>query len=182
MATCGGNQIHSMQAAEMKIETLEQDLTAYIKTTILSILVLLNMEASQLGYLLIMVFLDSIFGLLRAVKLQEGASWKTFIWGIVLKISILIIPFLLAGFGLVFKMNLFWLVRGFIYLIAVNDLISILASIISMKTGKRYKSVDFIERGIHAMMNIFSGAANKMIQNFNPQKDENPKDSDQPKS
>jgi hypothetical protein len=156
----------------METETFDQSLTTVIKTSFIYLFLILNIELGQVGYLLILIFVDSLFGVARALKLNEGLSFQVFIWGIGAKIGILLIPFLVAGFGLVFKIELIWLVKAFIYIIAVNDLVSIFASIISIKTKVRHKSVDFIEKGIHALMTFFSRLASRMVDTVNKPDDE----------
>jgi hypothetical protein len=140
---------------------LDEGVTAIVKMAMIAFLLALRIEASQIGYLLILIFLDSFFGTLRVFKLQEGFSFSKLYWGITVKLCILIIPFLIAGGALVFQIDLLYIVKLFIIIIAVNDVISILASIISMKSGKLVKSVDFIERAMRVLMDFFT----EMIKN-----------------
>lgn len=164
-----------MEAKEMSTE-IPQDLTTFLKTYLITILVMLNLEPSHLGYLLISVFVDSFFGVIKSVRLGKSFEKEKFWWGITKKLSILFIPFLLAVFGYFFAINLVFLVAGFIYLIAASDLVSILSNIASIYTMKEYKTVDFIEKGIHGLIDWISSTANKVLQAF---KNEIPKDPDQ---
>jgi len=174
-----------MKTKEMSVESLPEDLTTFAKTSILSLLVLLNIEISQMGYLLILILVDSVTGMARAIKLKEGLSFQIFVWGIISKIGILIIPLLIASFALIFKIDLIYLVQAFIYIIATNDLISVITNIASMRSGKKYKNVDFIENGIHLLMDWFTVAAETVINKVRVvmkalSSHEDPKDPDQP--
>lgn len=127
---------------------IENMLVTFIKTYIVGYLALLNIESSQVGYLLLMVFVDSLFGLLASWRVGDKLSIQRLMFGMTSKFALLVIPFLLALFGLAFGINLVYLVKGFIYLLATNDLISVIGHCVTLKTGIRYKSIDLIEKGI----------------------------------
>ena len=135
---------------------LDEGLTTIAKTGLIAFLLALQIQTSQIGYLLILIFIDSFFGILRAVKLKEVFTFYKLYWGITVKLCILIIPFLTAGAALVFKINLIYIVNIFIIIIAVQDFVSIIASIISMKAGYRVKSVDFIEKAMRVLMDFLT--------------------------
>lgn len=176
-----------MDKTGMKIETLPEHITAFFKLYVLGILLLLNLEASQIGFLLASVFVDSFFGVIKAIRMGGSFEAKRFIWGICKKLSILFIPFALAAFGLLFKINLVYIVQAFIYLIAVNDMISIISNIASIYSGKSYQTVDFIEKGIHLIINWLTTAGETILKKVNTViqalgKNEDPKDPNQPES
>lgn len=151
-----------MRTKEMQVE-LPEEITTFFKTYILYFLVILNIDPSQMGYLLGMIFLDTISGIIKSIRLKDPLSFSKFIWGMLSKLGILIIPFVIAAFAMLFKVDLFYLVQAFIYIIAVNDLISFITNIASIRSGKRYKNVDFVEKGIHYLMETFEKNANKVI-------------------
>lgn len=148
-----------MDTKDMHSE-LPQDLTLFVKTYIISFLVILNLEATQIGYLLGAVFVDTVFGLLKSGKFKDQITWDRFIWGMIKKFSVLLIPFILALFGLAFKMDLIFLVHGFIYIIAGNESISILTNIASISSGRKYENVDIIDKGINLLINWLTTLAN----------------------
>lgn len=146
-----------------KEDTVNPEITVAAKAYILFILVALNISVQQIGFLLVLVFIDSFFGVIREIKLKSPLSFEKFIWGIISKFAILLIPFIVAWFGLAFKVNLIYIVQAFIYIIAANDLISIITNIASIRSGERYKNVDFIEKGIHFLTNVFVNLVNTKL-------------------
>ena len=154
-----------MDKEMLNSNTLDSDLTAIGKTGIIFIFVTLNIPIEQVGFLLGLVFVDSFFGVIREVKLKSPLSWEKFIWGITSKLAIMLIPFVIATFGLVFKVQLVYLVQLFIYIIAANDVISVITNISSIRSGVRYKNVDFIEKAIHYLTNIFTNMVNNILKN-----------------
>lgn len=147
---------------------LENENTAItIKAGIFVLLALLQISADQVGYLLIAVFVDSFFGVLVSFKFQRPVRFKTFWIGITGKLSILVIPFMIAGFGMAFKHNLTYIVDMFIYGIAANETLAILAKIGSLGTSKEFKSYDMISKMIEALSRFFQNKIEKIIDSFN---------------
>lgn len=146
---------------------IDGDVTALGKTSIVFIFMILNISVEQVGFLLGLVFVDSFFGIVREIKLKAPLSWERFIWGITSKLAILLIPFLIATFALIFKVNLVYLVQMFIYIIAANDVISVITNIASIRSGIRYKNVDFIEKGIHYLTSVFTNMVTGMLNKNN---------------
>jgi hypothetical protein len=154
-----------MQKEMINTDQFDADLTGMAKASIIFILVTLNIPIEQVGFLLGLVFVDSLFGVIREVKLKSPLSWERFIWGITSKLAIMLIPFVIATFGLVFKVQLAYLVQLFIYIIAANDVISVITNISSIRSGVKYKNVDFIEKGIHYLTATFTTMINNILKN-----------------
>jgi toxin secretion/phage lysis holin len=147
----------------IQVNTVNPDITSAAKGYVILALLALNISVEQIGFLLVLVFVDSFFGVIREIKLKAPLSWERFIWGITSKFAILLIPFLIAWFGLAFKVNLVYIVQAFIYIIAANDVISIITNIASIRSGQRFKNVDFIEKGIHVLTNFFVNLVNAKL-------------------
>jgi hypothetical protein len=154
-----------MQKEMINTDQFDADLTGMAKASIIFILVTLNIPIEQVGFLLGLVFVDSFFGVIREIKLKSPLSWERFIWGITSKLAIMLIPFVIATFGLVFKVQLAYLVQLFIYIIAANDVISVITNISSIRSGVKYKNVDFIEKGIHYLTATFTTMINNILKN-----------------
>lgn len=112
---------------------------------------------------------------MRVIKLKEVFSTFKFFWGVSSKFAILIIPFLVAGFGLVFDFNLNYVVQLFIFGIAANDMVSILANIISIRRGVYIKSEDYITNILEGVRKIFTKILKSQIEKVNNKLDENDK-------
>jgi hypothetical protein len=143
--------------------TVNPEFTGFAKSYIVLIFMVLNIEIQQIGFLLSLIFVDSFFGVIREIKLKSPLSWDRFVWGMISKFAIMLIPFIIAWFGLVFNVDLIYIVQAFIYIIAANDLISIITNISSIRSGKRFKNVDFIEKAIHYLTSIFVNIVNAKL-------------------
>jgi hypothetical protein len=152
-----------METKMISTDSVDGEVTGIAKAFIVSVFVTLNISIEQVGFLLGLVFVDSFFGVLREIKLKSPLSWEKFIWGISSKLAIMLIPFVIATFGLVFKVNLVYIVQLFIYIIAANDVISVITNISSIRSGKRFKNVDFIEKAIHYLTETFTNMVNNIL-------------------
>ena len=121
-----------------KVETLT------IKALIFTILQFLNITPEIAGYLLTVIFFDSFLGILKSLKMGGRFSFNRLTLGMLSKFSLLLIPFLIAFFGLAFGHNLVYIVDAFIYIIAANETVAIISKIGTLRTGKEYKNEDFI--------------------------------------
>jgi phage-related holin len=127
-----------------------------LKAIIFSTFALLNIPPEQVGYLLIIIFADSFLGVIKAVRLNFEISFKRYIWGVSSKLTVLMIPFLLAYFALAFDHNLTFLLDAFIYLLAANETLGIITKIGSIRSGNDIKDTDFIQIGIGRLQKVFT--------------------------
>lgn len=139
-------------AAQKTIMQAEESLA--LKALIVAMLSAISINPYHVGYLLIAVFVDSFFGVLKAAKIKERLSFKKYSWGIISKLSLLFIPLLLAYFAKTFEIDLSYLVTSFIFLIAANDTVSIISKIGTLRTGINYKNEDFIALAIDSLRNF----------------------------
>lgn len=143
---------------------MEQSESIGLKAVFFGLLAAVEIPAEHAGYLLAAIFVDSVFGMLKAIKLKCSLSFKTFIWGITSKISLLFIPFLIATFGLAFGHDLAFLVSSFIYIIAANETVSIISKIATLRTGKAYKNEDFVTKAIEMLRDFFVSKMQGLIE------------------
>jgi hypothetical protein len=115
-----------------------------IKGLIFAGLTFLNITPEVAGYLLTVIFFDSFLGVLKSLKMGKKFSFNRLTLGMLSKFSLLLIPFLIAFFGLAFGHNLVYIVDAFIYIIAANETVAIISKIGTLRTGKEYKNEDFI--------------------------------------
>ena len=123
---------------------MEKTETLAIKALIFSALQFLNITPEVAGYLLTVIFFDSFMGVLKSLKMGVRFSFNRLTLGMLSKFSLLLIPFLIAFFGLAFGHNLVYIVDAFIYIIAANETVAIISKIGTLRTGKEYKNEDFI--------------------------------------
>jgi hypothetical protein len=127
-----------------------------IKVMVFGMFTLLNIPPEQVGYLLIIIFGDSFFGVIKAARLGFEITFKKYIWGVSSKLIVLLIPLLLSYFALTFDHNLTFLLDAFIYLLAANETLGIITKIGSIKSGKDIKDTDFIQIGISKIQDYFT--------------------------
>lgn len=130
----------------------------FTKTALYLTFVYLGIETRIVEVLFYMMALDSIFGIVKALRLGNKFSFKILGWGMVSKLTLLVIPMVLAlmGKGLSFDFNYF--VVAVINILIVNEGISCITNMISIKSGKKIENTDYITKLLEvtrtALMNI----------------------------
>lgn len=121
---------------------------------------------------------DTIFGLIKSIRLERRITWSIFIWGLVVKYCILFIPFAVAVFvKIIADINMLYVVNFFVIVIIGNELISIITNILSIKVKEDIKNEDFIAMALRALQEFFSKYIKRIINNIRSEREGN----DEPK-
>ena len=123
----------------------------FCKTTMYLLFVYLGIETGIVKVLFWMMVLDSIFGIIKALRLKQQFSFKVLGWGMVSKLTLLVIPMVLAlmGKGLSFDFNYF--VVAVINILIVNEGISCITNMMTIKSGKKIENTDYITKLLEAI-------------------------------
>lgn len=115
-----------------------------IKTAIYSAFIFLNIDTDIVKVLMILMFLDTVFGIGKSHVMGRYFSFKRLFEGIISKSGILLLPLVVAlvgkGLGYDFK----FLPELIIKLLVTAEGLSILTSFYTIRTKKEPKDVDFI--------------------------------------
>ena len=145
----------------------------FIKTSIYLLFVYLGIKTDIVKVLFWMMVLDSIFGIIKALRLGNKFSLKILGWGMVTKLTMLIIPMILAlmGKGISFNFNPF--VVAVLNILIVNEGISCITNIMCIRSGKQIENTDYITRLLEVTRKGLSSILQKLfhlIENFEPKK------------
>jgi len=133
------------------------------KSTLYIIAAYLGVEYVMIVALGSLMMADSFLGILKAIKLRQKISMKILGWGIVAKLSLLVVPLIIAtlGQGLSFDFTFFVIVT--VNILIVNEGISCITNIIVIKTGKDVKNTDYITMLLTALRNMLKSQMQKLI-------------------
>lgn len=108
------------------------------------VFIYLDLDVKVTQILLILMGIDTIVGILKAQRFGRGFSFKELYFGVATKMLILAAPFVLAlvGKGMNYEFKPF--LEAMMRIMLVSEGVSILSSIISIKTGKEIKNYDLI--------------------------------------
>lgn len=128
----------------------------------------LDIDVDIVAILSILMIFDMCFGVLKSLRLGSKFQFKTMMWGFVTKLSLLMIPMTVALMGKALGRDFVWTVDLAIKALVVNEGLSILANILSVKQRKNIENFDFIslfiehlqEYFINKMKSIFNGKRN----------------------
>ena len=133
------------------------------KSSLYIIAAYLGVEYVMIVALGSLMMADSFLGIVKALKLRQKISMKILGWGIMAKLSLLVVPLIIAtlGQGLSFDFTFFVIVT--VNILIVNEGISCITNIIVIKTGKDVKNTDYITMMLTALRNMLKSQMQKLI-------------------
>ncbi len=117
-----------------------------LKSSLYAIFVYLGITTGIVKILFYLMLLDSFLGVIKALRLGHEFSFKKLGWGMVSKLTILIVPLIVALVGKGLSLNFNFFVVAIINILIVNEGISCITNILTIRTKKLYKNTDFITK------------------------------------
>lgn len=115
------------------------------------VFVYLNIKGDLVFILSVLMLCDMFFGIVKALRLGVKVRISTMMWGFVTKISLLMIPMVVALMGKAIGKDFIWAVDFAIKMLVVNEGFSILANILSIKNKKDIENFDFVSLTINTL-------------------------------
>lgn len=120
------------------------DLIEFVKYGIYTIFLYLQVDIDTMRILSILMFFDTLFGVVKAIRLNYDFSIKKLLWGFTTKFLILLIPLIVALIGKGIGYNFLWAVDFAIKMLIINEGLSCLTNILAAKTKKDIKNIDLV--------------------------------------
>lgn len=108
------------------------------------VFIMLSIDADVIRILQILMMLDMGFGIIKAIRLGIKVRISTMLWGFVIKTSLLVIPCVVALMGQALGKDFIWMLDVSVKALVVNEGLSILSNILSIKENKNIQNFDFI--------------------------------------
>lgn len=134
--------------------------------------IFLGIGVGVVKILFLLMMLDSILGSMKALRLGNKFSLKTLSWGIVIKLSILIIPVIIALMAKALSFDFKYFVIAVMDIIIVSEGISCITNIISIKTKKEIKNTDFITMLLYAIKRALTGIIRRSMKVLEEEKND----------
>jgi hypothetical protein len=129
-------------------------LVNFVKWCFYGVFVFLDINQYQSSILLIFMALDTCFGMAKSKRLGIPLEWSVLWIGVMCKFVLLVVPMLVAllgkGLGYDFKI----LVDVVMKAIILNEFISCITNIISIRTKKNVKNKDFISMLLNGLRDM----------------------------
>lgn len=116
----------------------------FLKSVLYGVFLFLGIKTGTVKVLFWLMVIDSCLGIVKALRLGYGFSFQRLGWGIVLKLSLLLVPMTLALMAKGLNLDLTYFVLMSINILIVSEGISIVTNIISAKTKKIIENNDYV--------------------------------------
>lgn len=123
----------------------------FFRYIVYAVFAYLNIERDMVFILSMLMLGDMIFGILKAMRLSIKVKMSTMMWGFATKLSLLMIPMVVALMGKALGKDFVWTVDFAIKMLIVNEGFSILANILSIKQKKNIENFDFVSLTVNML-------------------------------
>lgn len=134
-----------------------------IKAALYSASLFLNINLEIVQILMILMAIDTVFGIIKALALGEQFDFKILFFGFCTKILILLIPMVLALVGKGLGYDFTPLVSGVMKVLVIAEGFSIITSMYVIKTKEKVKNVDVISMLLSSIRKGLMGTINIML-------------------
>ena len=148
------------------------EVMAYVKTFLYGIFLFLDMDIDIVKILGILMAVDTALGVIKALRLRQKVSFKRLIWGMITKISVLIVPMVLALVAKALSFDFTWFVSAVLNILVLAEGFSAISNIISIKEGKQIENQDFITKLLHGIRAGLGKLINNLFNTINPEEKE----------
>jgi len=138
-----------------------------LKAFLYLIFVFLSIDIDTAKTLSLLMIIDTVLGVSKTLRIKKITfDFKELLWGIVSKCTVILIPILLAvtALGLGFDFTL--LVNVVFKILIVNETISALTNILSIKKRKNIKNTDYVSLLIYKLKNFLKNIINKLLKTY----------------
>lgn len=140
-----------------------QEAITAIKIIVYSLFVYLGIDGDVVQVLFILMLVDTILGATKAVMLGKLFSFKKLLWGMVTKLSVLIIPMVIALVAKGLSFNFKWFVLATLNILIVAEGFSAISNILSIKSKRNIENVDFISMLLKSIRNGLSSIVYRLL-------------------
>ena len=115
-----------------------------IKVIIYAIAAYLGVDVETGAILIGLMSIDSFVGGIRAIRMNEGFTFRKMLWGFISKLSFLIIPLVLALLGNSLGYDFHYVVSVTLSILTVAEVYSIIGNIYSAKNLIKVQKIDAV--------------------------------------
>lgn len=134
-----------------------------IKSLLYALFVYIGIDKDVAMILFVLMMIDSGLGIVKALRLGYKFSFRRLAWGIVIKLTLLVVPMIVAlvgkGLGMDFKL----FVVAIINILIVNEGISCVTNILSAKTKKVIENTDFVTKLLELIRKAFTALIQRLL-------------------
>jgi len=146
---------------------------ASIKTLIYGAFIALEIDVNVVMVLAYLMLADTIVGLIKAGRLEQTISFKKLIWGMITKVSVLIVPMVLALVAKGLSFDFKWFVNAVLDILVVAEGFSVISNVIAIKEKKEVENSDIITKLLNAVRNGMARIINGLMNTIDPKQQDN---------
>ena len=125
-----------------------------VKSLLYAVFLYLGIKTGTVKVLFYLMMIDSALGIIKAIRLKHRFSFKILGWGMVSKLSLLLIPMILALIAKGLNLDFSLFVIAAMNVLIVSEGISCITNILSIKTRKQIDNNDYVTLLLHSIRKL----------------------------
>lgn len=134
-----------------------------VKSMAYALFVYLGIETGIIEALFWLMVTDSVLGIAKSLRLGRKFSFYRLAWGIVGKISLLVVPMILALIGKGVSFDFHYFVVAVLNILVVSEGISCITNVLSIKKCEEVKNTDYVTTLLMAIKNGLGTIVKKLF-------------------
>lgn len=140
-----------------------EDAFNFIKGLFYALFVFLGIKTGVVKILFYLMLIDSFLGVAKSLRLGYKFSLRRLAWGVISKLSILVIPMIVALMAKGLNLNFNYFVVLIIDVLIVNEGISCITNVLSIKTKKQIENTDYITKLLEVIRRAFMNVIQRLL-------------------
>lgn len=140
-----------------------------LKGFLYGIFIFLDMDVDVVKILAILMAIDTGLGIVKAIRLGNKVSFGRLLMGMITKLSILILPMILALVAKALEFDFTWFVNAVLNILVLSEAFSSVTNIIAIKEKRDIQNTDFVTKLLYAVRNGLSTLIDRAFKVINPE-------------
>lgn len=139
----------------------------FVKAFLYGLFVSLDINVDTVSVLTTLMIVDTVLGVLKALRLEQQISLKILTWGFVSKLAVLVVPVTLAMVAKTLSFDFTWFVDITLDLLVLSEAFSIITNVLAIKEKKRIDNTDILTKLLGAIRNGMLIIINRLLSSVN---------------
>lgn len=139
-----------------------ENILNFVKGVIYALFIYLGIKTGTVVILFYLMTIDSILGIVKALRLGQKFSFRRLTWGAISKLTLLFVPMILALIAKGLDLDFTMFVVATMNILIVNEGISSVTNILSIKTGRHIENNDVVTKLLYSIRRLLI----RLVQRF----------------
>lgn len=135
----------------------------FLKAFLYGLFVSLDINVDTVKILTALMVMDTVLGILKALRLEQQFSFNILTWGFVTKLAVLIVPMTLGLVGKALTFDFTWFIDATLDILVLSEGFSIITNVLAIREKKHIKNTDIMTKLLNVIRNGLMRIINQLL-------------------